>query len=146
MSSHIILQDGRGWSATGTLFNAVLARIAFELGKTEGGRPLGGWLSELQIDLLGTYGLDLRDLTEENQKAFCSAVRAALKSSTGSGSSYWNSAYWNEPEPFQKAMDKVKHLEQMISAVERREPPDPVLNDFTEIIEWRPDKKGPGWT
>jgi hypothetical protein len=146
MSSHFILQDGRGWSAGGMLFDAVLNKIAFELKKTEGGRALGEWLSEeRQVVWLGMCGLDLRDLTVENQKEFCNAVRAALKSSASSGSNYWNSAHLNEPEPFLRAMKKFRHLEQMLSAIERKEPPDRTLNDFTKIIEWKPDKQGPGW-
>ncbi len=81
MSCYIILGNGKGWSRTNPTYQTVLAAIADSLPRTPEGLGFSAWLtgqvSEARWPALS--GIDLRQLTSEEQRLFTDAASQAYE-------------------------------------------------------------------
>jgi hypothetical protein len=149
-SGFIVLGDGRCFSPTSRLYDITMRAVADELVDSEAARTLREWLLSLlpgPTDADLGYGwirssdqdtvlrhLDLRELTNANQRLFYRAARVA--------GDRFQSEESGELLSWKKKCCTA--LADMVARAERGEPP-LTRSDWTTIEPSKGRKLGPGW-
>jgi len=151
-SGFIILKDGRCFARRWTGYDEIIRIAIIELELMENGKELADWLSlqipDYQDDESADAGwgfhnariddwinreLDLRSLTNENQKLFWKAIRRGKSKLVENGEDY---------SPL--SIDFFNLFYDMMERAEKGEPP-MELTHWNKLAESCTEQNGPGW-
>lgn len=142
VSAFFILSDGRAWSRANWAYDSVLDAIAAILTRDESGRALASWLLEqrCQVQGPGVGTVDMRELTDENQRRIVLAVPQALEMARTRGPTHWH-----DPSFFPQWLGSFEVLVQMLESVQRGEPPEALNPHLRGVVPPSGTRSGPGW-
>ena len=151
-SGFIILKDGRCFASRSTGYDEIIRIVITELEITENEKHLGNWLKlqipnndddenadagwgfhNSRIDDWINRELDLRSLTEENQKLFWKAIQRGKTNLIRKGQNY---------SPL--SLDYFNIFYEMCELAEKGEPP-MELTHWNKLADPCTEQNGPGW-
>ena len=118
----------------------MVEKIANSLPPTLEGSALEEWLMDQRVSVRGVGSVDVRELTQDNQRRFWEAVSDAIDLCEREGPSGWYDpvffAYW---------MDAFRNLLKLRESYLRGEPPESFNPHMTATIPPTGNTSGPGW-
>jgi hypothetical protein len=134
----LIIADGAGIGCANWVLRAIVAELA-PLLETDGAPELAQWLTG-ETSPVALYGvLDVRQLTEENQRAFRNAIGPAFREVSKRGP-----LGWNDPKFWPGYLGLFASLSQQAALLALGQKPD-ALPNLNGVRAHDGSRSGPGW-
>ena len=141
MGCFIITDDGRAVALNNRGHDWLIEEIANSLPTTAEGTEFKNWLLDRRVSVTGVGHVDVRELTQLNQRLFWDAVGDTIRrlKLEGPGSLY-------EPDFFESGVVKpFRILVKLHKSYLRGEPPESFNPYMRAAIPPTGEKDGPGW-